>query len=70
MDEHAMGVVLQRLVEVFNLPIAPHCVCFALDGLDAIGLAKIVELPLEFCAMVVYYGVWLANLLYVDLKSV
>ena len=65
-----MGVVLQRSVEVFNLSIVPSCVCFALDGLNAIGLAEIVELPLEFCAAVAYYGVWLADLLYVDLKCV
>ena len=46
----------------------PHCVCFTLDSVDAICLTKIVELPLKFCATVMYQGLWLSDLLYVDLK--
>ena len=70
MDKHATGVVLQGPIEAFRLPITPHCVRFTLDSVNAVRLAEIVELPLEFCAVIAYYGVWFADLLYVDLECV
>ena len=70
MNKHAAGVVLQRSVEALGLPITPRCVRFALDGVDAVLLAKVVELPLKFCTAVAYQGLRLADLLYVNSKHV
>ena len=70
LNKHAVSVVLQRLVEALSLPVTPHCVHFTLDGVYAVLLAKAVELPLEFGAMVTHQGLWRADLLYVNTKGV